>query len=203
MRNDTSRKLFNYWNNLRGNRQAPDRREIEPSDIRDILGDTFILEIDPVYNTISFRLAGTRLCNAYGRELKGVGFLAIWDELDNLGIQRTVQKAFSSSTPCVVSYSSSTESGRIQECEMLLLPLLNGSQNASRILGTASPLVKASWLGTEPFVNNKLNRVRWISLPEPKDGPSIAPDHLAESLETQNPVRKFRHLTIIKGGMDD
>ena len=46
MKHATSRELYGYWNRVRGGEAAP-RREatIEPSDIRRILADTFILEV--------------------------------------------------------------------------------------------------------------------------------------------------------------
>lgn len=67
--------LFQYWNRLRGSRPAPQRSEIEPVDIKSLLADTFILESDARGEAI-FRLAGTRLCATYGRELKGYSFLS-------------------------------------------------------------------------------------------------------------------------------
>jgi len=74
---------------------APERTEIEPVEIRHILGDTFILEISAQLRTISFRLAGTRLCGAYGRELKGLGYLAIWREEDNFEIAKAIAEPLS------------------------------------------------------------------------------------------------------------
>src|SRR5680860_1013092 len=81
MRHENSRILFAYWERIRSGRQAPRREEIEPSDIRHLLGDTFILDVSGSLRTISYRLAGTRLCAAYGKELKGMGFLVPWDEM--------------------------------------------------------------------------------------------------------------------------
>ena len=60
--------LFQYWNRLRDGRPAPRRTEVEPADIKTLLADTFILEKDTRGEAV-FRLAGTRLCAIYGREL--------------------------------------------------------------------------------------------------------------------------------------
>ena len=70
MKHEKSTSLFQYWNRLRGNRPAPRRTEIEPADIKANLADTFILEQDTRGRPM-FRLAGTRLCATFGRELKG------------------------------------------------------------------------------------------------------------------------------------
>ncbi len=42
----SSDELYSYWNARRGGRQAPFRSEIEPSDIRNLLADIFILDVD-------------------------------------------------------------------------------------------------------------------------------------------------------------
>ena len=77
MKHAATRELYDYWQRLRGVRPAPDRTEIEPSDLRRSLGDTCILEVD-ARNESRFRLAGTRVCALYGRELKGKDFLSLW-----------------------------------------------------------------------------------------------------------------------------
>ncbi|MBE0702443.1 MAG: PAS domain-containing protein, partial [Afipia sp.] len=46
MKQNGSIQLFQYWNRLRNGRPAPKRTEIEPSDIKSLLADTFILEKD-------------------------------------------------------------------------------------------------------------------------------------------------------------
>ena len=47
MKHPTSRQLHAYWDRLRGERAAPERSEIEPGEIRNLLADSFILETDP------------------------------------------------------------------------------------------------------------------------------------------------------------
>ena len=77
MKHAASRELYAYWEERRGTRPAPERAEIEPGAIRGVLSDAFILALDgsaghPV------RLAGTRVCALFGRELKGESFLDLW-----------------------------------------------------------------------------------------------------------------------------
>ena len=81
MKQDGSIALFHYWNRLRDGRAAPKRTEIEPADIKSLLADTFILEKDTRGEAV-FRLAGTRLCAIYGRELKGFSFSSLWKAKD-------------------------------------------------------------------------------------------------------------------------
>ena len=46
MKHAASRELYAYWEERRGTRPAPERAEIEPGAIRQVLSDTFILALD-------------------------------------------------------------------------------------------------------------------------------------------------------------
>jgi hypothetical protein len=85
MKHVTSRELYDYWNRVRRGRPAPRRNEIEPGDIRRILADTFILEVTG-RDRFPIRLAGTRMCGMYGREIKGGNFLDLWTVNDRNAI---------------------------------------------------------------------------------------------------------------------
>jgi hypothetical protein len=55
------------------------RSEIDPAAIRHALGDTFMLAADFI-GGIRIRLAGTRVCALFSREIKGEPFNALWTE---------------------------------------------------------------------------------------------------------------------------
>ena len=74
MKHAASRELYTYWQALRGRRPAPQRAEIEPGAIRHVLSEAFIVALDRGAG-YPFRLAGTRVCALFGRELKGESFL--------------------------------------------------------------------------------------------------------------------------------
>lgn len=79
MKHQSTRALYDYWTTKRGRRRAPARSDIDPADIRRILADTFILTADFV-NDIRVRLAGTRVCALFAREIKGEAFEDLWSE---------------------------------------------------------------------------------------------------------------------------
>ncbi len=79
MKHQSTRALYDYWTTKRGSRRAPARSDIDPADIRRILADTFILTADFV-NDIRVRLAGTRVCALFAREIKGEAFEDLWSE---------------------------------------------------------------------------------------------------------------------------
>jgi hypothetical protein len=86
MKHASSLELFAHWQDRRGARMAPERAEIDPGAIRKALGDAFLLgqdgEADP-----AFRLAGTRVCALFTRELKGEAFIALWQPDDHAAIR--------------------------------------------------------------------------------------------------------------------
>ena len=46
MKHPSSREFFAYWDSKRGDARAPDRSEIEPGAVRELLGDIFVLSYD-------------------------------------------------------------------------------------------------------------------------------------------------------------
>ena len=145
MKQDGSIALFQYWNRLRDGRPAPKRTEIEPSDIKTLLADTFILEKDTRGEAI-FRLAGTRLCAIYGRELKGFSFPSLWREKDQRLVARLVHGVFEAKAVVVVAFEGMSKNRRSNAFEMLILPLDGGVENP-RCLGAMSAGEKPFWLG--------------------------------------------------------
>ena len=45
MQMPSTKTLYTYWNTIRGSRSAPDRRDIDPTRIREALAYTFILTL--------------------------------------------------------------------------------------------------------------------------------------------------------------
>ncbi len=110
MKHASCRELYQYWNAIRGPDAAPPRTAIEPADIRTILCDMFILEVDQ-RRLYPFRLAGTRLCAAYGHELKATSFLGLWDEADRKQINLIL-----SAVAFICQVASANAAGTIVKC---------------------------------------------------------------------------------------
>ena len=60
MKHPSSLAFFAYWNAQRGDARAPERSEIEPGAVRELLGDIFVLSYDNDAG-YPFRVAGTRV----------------------------------------------------------------------------------------------------------------------------------------------
>lgn len=202
--------LFQYWDRLRNGRPAPRRTEIEPADIKAMLADTFILEKD-ARGAAVFRLAGTRLCATYGRELKGFAFASLWARDDQRLAAQLTTGAFTDKAVSVSSFDGFTRQGRSVGFELLLLPLDGGIDNP-RTLGSIAPLEKPFWLGSDPVVESRINSIRMIDpVREPLflanrpavSVPPLAPTNTSLGAHATTPARRFRHLVVIEGGREE
>jgi len=211
MRQDGSVQLFQYWNRLRGERRAPRRTEIEPADIKTLLADTFILERDARGEAV-FRLAGTRLCAIYGRELKGFSFPSLWRHRDQAMLSRLADTIFDGSGVVVVSYDGYNEHRRSASFEMLMLAL-EGTGESPRALGIISAASRPYWLGADAIIDAALESVRVVDPDrEPMflknrpavPVPALSPSEIAVAQGFQRPAgRRIRHLVVLPGGRGD
>ncbi|MCJ2011323.1 PAS domain-containing protein [Methylobacterium sp. J-076] len=200
MKHPTSHLLHAYWEKLRGDRAAPERAEIEPGEIRHLLADSLILELDVPARSAVIRLAGTRVCALYGRELRGQSFDALWGDracdawrlaetvaLDTLGVVaglRGVNRA---------------EEG--VDLELLLLPLRHRGRPHVRALGALSFTGAPAWLGLKPVVRAETTSLR-ILAPRPRNArpPAAgAGEGMRRPLLPDAPIRRG-HLLVHPGG---
>jgi hypothetical protein len=211
MKHNGSMDLFHYWNRLRKGRRAPRRTEIEPVDIKTLLADTFILERDTRGESV-FRLAGTRLCATFGRELKGFSFPSLWREKDRRLVARLVYGVFQSKSVIVITFDGRSQNGRSIGFELLLLPLDGGVENP-RAMGIISSAEKPFWLGADPITDALIDSVRVVdpdrelmflrdraAVTVPPLVPSTSA--LAQPVGSLDGARRIRHLVVLPGGRE-
>ena len=161
MKQASSRELFGYWTARRGTRAAPERGEIEPGAIRRVLGDVFVLEFDRRTGH-PFRLAGTRVCALFGRELKNESFLDLWVEETRAPLAQLVAVVADEATGVVAAAKGRTGEGLPQDLELILLPLAHRGSTHARMIGALSPLAAPFWLGTSQLGALTLGTVRHL-----------------------------------------
>ncbi|MBA8880267.1 PAS domain-containing protein [Phyllobacterium myrsinacearum] len=205
MRHDATSEIFAYWNDLRGTRAAPERREISPALIRSRLSDTFILRASGL-SEARFRLAGTRICSIYGRELKGQTFTSIWQAKDKPVIARIVSSSLTSKTVVQSTYEGKSSRGRKMLFNLILLPLAN-EVNERHLLGMITAAGKPFWLESDAIIENSLRSIAMVDPLKPgaasignpaleehrmtgANGPQLAPGS----------SRRVRHLMVFDGG---
>jgi hypothetical protein len=212
MKHQGSISLFQYWDRLRNGRPAPRRTEIEPADIKTLLADTFILEKDARSEAV-FRLAGTRLCALYGRELKGFSFASLWRDKDQRLVGKLAEGTFRSKSIVVIAFDGVSRNLRENSFELLLLPLDGGHENP-RCMGIVSAMQAPFWLGADPVVEARIDTVRVVD-PEREPVflgnrpavkvPALAPDVV--DLRNHRPQgrsgRRIRHLVVLDGGREE
>ncbi len=161
MKHAASRELYAYWQEKRGTRSAPERADIEPGAIRAALSDAFILALDrsaghPV------RLAGTRVCALFCRELKGESFLGLWTTADQLTIVGLLAILADECTGTVARVTAQNSIGEPIDLELLLLPLGTRRPKFARAIGVLAPLKVPQWLGASPISALSLGSRRHI-----------------------------------------
>lgn len=192
MKHASSRQVFEYWNERRGRRLAPERGEIEPGPIRRALGDTFILGED-AQGVFRFRLAGTRTCALFCREMKGTDFADLWAASERPHLLALIKSANDDAAGFVAGVTGRTATSAAAELELLLLPLRHSDRTQMRLLGVLAPLVPPYWLGTTPVESLSCGAVRHF-------GPAnrlVSAPRLVPGAENG---RVRRGLTVFDGG---
>lgn len=206
MKHRHTRHLHSYWSDLRGSAAAPLRGAIEPADIREVLGDTFILENAPPAAHIPFRLAGTRLCALYGRELKGRSFLGLWSEADMDAVSTLLSAIASDAAAAVLGVETYNERGQCIPAEMILLPLSRGGRLYDRVLGLMVPIDRPYWLGLHPIIRQSVTNLQLIW---PDERPDLLRGAIAAAMAEPTPPhpaailsegRRRGHLVVLDGG---
>jgi hypothetical protein len=173
MRHPSIRQLYDYWNERRGSRAAPDRADIEPGAIRRVLADTFILSFDERAGH-PFRIAGTRICAAFGRELKNDAFLDLWTAASRREVRDLLNVVTSETVGVVASARGTSTVGTTHDVELLVLPLSHRGHTKARVLGALGPRDAAYWLGACTLGNLTLGTLRYLGTGAER-APSIAP----------------------------
>jgi hypothetical protein len=159
MKHRSTRILFAHWTDKRGDRALPERDQIDPTAMREGLGDTFILSFNEQEGH-TFRLAGTRFCALFGRELKGQSFLSLW--APGSEIADLVAIIATESVGIVAGVDAVSVRGDSLSLELLLLPLRHWDRDHTRLIGTLSPLRAPYWLGADPVTGLKLGEYRYV-----------------------------------------
>ncbi|WP_019904290.1 PAS domain-containing protein [Methylobacterium sp. 77] len=203
MKHPTSRMLYQYWDRLRGARAAPERSEIEPGEIRNLLAESLILELDMARSAVTIRLAGTRVCALFGRELRGSAFADIWG-VGQADPWRLVETVAVDTVGLVAGLRGMTREDEQIDLELLLLPLRHRGQTQVRMLGALSQQVVPQWLGLRPVVRLESMSLRVLDptydvIDLAGNGAAAGLRNLPEPANDSVPVRRG-HLMVHPGG---
>jgi hypothetical protein len=196
--------LYTYWNEVRAGRMAPQRLEIEPSRIAAILSQTFMLELHKP-GSYPYRLAGTRLCEIFGSELRGKNFLDGWSEQERAVLEDRLASIVEQGAVVHLTLEGILDARHRVELEANLLPLVHGGK-ITRIIGAVSVTSAPHWLGSEPLRNLRLkqHRLVWPDGRPHASAPSrdnLAAFQPARSNPDARPVKPDqRRFRVVEGG---
>ncbi|MCZ8314826.1 PAS domain-containing protein [Phreatobacter sp.] len=150
--------LFAYWDSLRGGRPAPERSDIDPRAIGSILGDTFVLEGD-LTGTLPYRLAGSRICSLFAREMKGEGFTEHFTGTGREAFLRGLSDALAAQAGLSLAVTGTSSAGRNVDLEMTLLPLVHRGRLGARMIGTIAGTDLPWWVGRDGLTRLEIGAV--------------------------------------------
>jgi hypothetical protein len=138
MKHPSSRGFFAYWDAKRGDARAPDRSEIEPGAVRELLGDIFVLSYDDEAG-YPFRVAGTRVCALLGRDLKDQSFSSLFAEDGRREIEDVITCVAEEMLAAIAGITATAEDGSAAHLELLLLPFNNRAHAPLSLTGSLAP----------------------------------------------------------------
>jgi hypothetical protein len=138
MKHPSSRAYFAYWDAQRSGAKAPDRSAFEPSAVRELLADSFVLACQRDAG-MPFRVAGTRVCALFSRDLKGEAFLSLF-AMPRQPIADLVGVVIDELQPVVAGISATAADGSRLQLEALLLPFNPRVHTPTSLTGLLTPL---------------------------------------------------------------
>jgi hypothetical protein len=138
MKHPSNREFYAYWDEKRGGARAPDRSEIEPSAVRELLGDIFVLSFDSAAGH-PFRVAGTRVCALLGRDLKDQSFSALFGPDGRREIEDIIAVVAEEMLAAVAGITATAQDGSPAHLELLLLPFNARAHTPLSLTGLLAP----------------------------------------------------------------
>jgi len=138
MKHPSNREFFAYWDEKRAGARAPDRSEIEPDAVRELLGDIFVLSYDSAAG-YPFRVAGTRLSALLGRDLRDQSFLQLFVQDGRREIEDIITAVTEEMLAAVAGITAASDDGTPVHLELLLLPFNSRAHAPISLTGLLAP----------------------------------------------------------------
>ena len=163
MKHPSNREFFAYWDANAATARAPDRSEIEPGAVRELLGDIFVLSYDDAAG-FPFRVAGTRVCALLGRDLKDRSFSALFAPEIRREIEDIITVVAEEMLAAVAGITATAQMARPAHLELLLLPFNTRAHTPISLTGLLAPF--ESDHGVLP--DFELTSWRYLHRPQPR-----------------------------------
>ena len=134
-----ARMLLGQWLDLKGNRPAPARGDLDLRQLRRLAPWLFILEPAGEANGFSYRLAGTGLCAFLKTEMTGTDFLSGWGQTEASAFSRALGAVTGRLQPAHFRIRYLTDRGQKIGADMLALPMTARDGRSIHVLGGLFP----------------------------------------------------------------
>jgi hypothetical protein len=128
--------LKSYWDRLRAGRVAPYRAEIDPRQFEAALENMFIIEKLAPEN-MRVRLAGMKICEMMGMEVRGMPPHALIEERDRVRFDRLLNVVLTEPAIVELKLAAQNRAG-LYRATMLLMPLRSDFGDINRVIGCTS-----------------------------------------------------------------
>jgi hypothetical protein len=189
-------ELHAYWDQLRGRRSAPERNALDPSAIRGVLADTFVLDFDSPRG-FPFRIAGSRANALFLKELRGLSFLELWRDADREEIESILHCVADEAQAFLLGTETGPPGVDAVGVEVVLLPLRHHGLTHSRVLGGFAPHAAPAWTGLIGAGSMALTSLRALNAPTPE---RLAPELAAPAdFSLRDTPKRHKHLFVYSG----
>lgn len=156
----TSRELFRAWERTRGAKSAPMRSQMTMSELTGIVPWVCILHRDPNRMSYVFRLAGSAVCDIWGRQLTNTVAFQDWPGFDRETIVRALDTVVGMKQPCVARFVAHSFGGREVGFEFTAVPVLAANGSDVHAMVTIAPFRDRRGREADPLVDFQIRKIR-------------------------------------------
>jgi len=126
---------LDYWDSKRAGRRMPARRDIEPTEILDLLPYVVLIDVEREPLDFRYRLVGTAVAARFGHDRTGERFSALLRPTDSSQVWKTAVRILEEKRP-IVSHIPYVGFNRwIQNYRDISMPLSENSDEVNMIFG--------------------------------------------------------------------
>ncbi|MFT3811504.1 MAG: PAS domain-containing protein [Micropepsaceae bacterium] len=138
MRQAAATKILAYWDSLSSEAAVPAAASVDPRALKAHLPDLFMLErLDRA--VFAFRLAGTRMCQRFGRELRDHDFVRLFPAQQHGDVLAQLNRALQTGESVVIRAGAVMLDNTTVGAEIVLMPLTDAEGRVVRLLGALLP----------------------------------------------------------------
>lgn len=155
-----SRSLMRTWERIRGARNAPLRAELTMRELSDIIPWVCVLQRDTTQMSYTWRLAGSAVCETWGRNLTGLPAFNDWPSFDRETMVRGLDTVVGMKQPCVARFLARSYGGREVGFEFTAVPVIAADGESVHAIATCSTFRDQRDNKGDPLTDFEVRRIR-------------------------------------------